>query len=234
MNNLDPDVAERPEDLVVYGGTGKAARNWECYDAIVRELKSLGDDETLLVQSGKPVGVFRTHASAPRVLIANSNLVGRWATWEHFRELERKGLMMYGQMTAGSWIYIGSQGIVQGTYETLGSVGRRHFAGTLSGRFVLTAGLGGMGGAQPLAATMQGAAALIVEVDESRSDSRPGISTARRATSTRHWTSSRTRCTQKKRSRSGCLATQPTCCRRWSRGASILMLSPTKPARTTC
>jgi urocanate hydratase len=172
MNNLDPDVAERPEDLVVYGGTGKAARNWECYDAIVRELKSLGNDETLLVQSGKPVGVFRTHVSAPRVLIANSNLVGRWATWEHFRELERKGLMMYGQMTAGSWIYIGSQGIVQGTYETLGSVARRHFAGTLSGRFVLSAGLGGMGGAQPLAATMQGAAALIVEVDESRIEKR--------------------------------------------------------------
>jgi urocanate hydratase len=172
MNNLDPDVAERPEELVVYGGTGKAARNWECYDAIVRELKSLGNDETLLVQSGKPVGVFRTYTSAPRVLIANSNLVGRWATWEHFRELERKGLMMYGQMTAGSWIYIGSQGIVQGTYETLGCVARRHFAGTLSGRFVLTAGLGGMGGAQPLAATMQGAAALIVEVDESRIEKR--------------------------------------------------------------
>jgi urocanate hydratase len=172
MNNLDPDVAERPEDLVVYGGTGKAARNWECYDAIVRELRSLGNDETLLVQSGKPVGVFRTHAGAPRVLIANSNLVGRWATWEHFRELERKGLMMYGQMTAGSWIYIGSQGIVQGTYETLGSVARRHFAGTLSGRFVLSAGLGGMGGAQPLAATMQGAAALIVEVDQSRIEKR--------------------------------------------------------------
>jgi urocanate hydratase len=172
MNNLDPDVAERPQDLVVYGGTGKAARNWECYDAIVRELKVLGNDETLLVQSGKPVGVFRTHTSAPRVLIANSNLVGRWATWEHFRELERKGLMMYGQMTAGSWIYIGSQGIVQGTYETLGSVARRHFAGTLRGRWMLTAGLGGMGGAQPLAATMQGAAALIVEVDESRIEKR--------------------------------------------------------------
>ncbi|HLA14293.1 MAG TPA: urocanate hydratase, partial [Gemmatimonadaceae bacterium] len=137
MNNLDPDVAERPEDLVVYGGTGKAARNWECFDAIVRELRNLGHDETLLVQSGKPVGVFRTHAGAPRVLIANSNLVGRWATWEHFRELERQGLMMYGQMTAGSWIYIGSQGIVQGTYETLGSVARRHFGGTLEGRFVL-------------------------------------------------------------------------------------------------
>jgi urocanate hydratase len=172
MNNLDPDVAERPEELVVYGGTGKAARNWECFDAIVRELTNLGNDETLLVQSGKPVGVFRTHVGAPRVLIANSNLVGRWATWDHFRELERKGLMMYGQMTAGSWIYIGSQGIVQGTYETLGSVARKHFAGTLRGRFVLTAGLGGMGGAQPLAATMQGAAALIVEVDESRIEKR--------------------------------------------------------------
>jgi urocanate hydratase len=172
MNNLDPEVAERPEDLVVYGGTGKAARNWECFDAIVRELTNLGNDETLLVQSGKPVGVFRTHNGAPRVLIANSNLVGRWATWDHFRELERKGLMMYGQMTAGSWIYIGSQGIVQGTYETLGSVARKHFGGTLRGRLVLTAGLGGMGGAQPLAATMQGAAALVVEVDESRIEKR--------------------------------------------------------------
>ncbi len=172
MNNLDPDVAERPDDLVVYGGTGKAARNWECFDAIVRELTNLAGDETLLVQSGKPVGVFRTHTSAPRVLIANSNLVGRWATWEVFRDLERKGLMMYGQMTAGSWIYIGSQGIVQGTYETLGSLARKHFGGTLRGRFVLTAGLGGMGGAQPLAATMQGAAALIIEVDESRIEKR--------------------------------------------------------------
>ena len=172
MNNLDPDVAERPEDLVVYGGTGKAARNWESFDAIVRELRVLGDDETLLVQSGKPVGVFRTHKSAPRVLIANSNLVGRWATWEKFRELERMGLMMYGQMTAGSWIYIGSQGIVQGTYETFGSVARKHFGGSLAGRFVLTSGLGGMGGAQPLAATMNGAVMLAVEVDESRIDKR--------------------------------------------------------------
>jgi urocanate hydratase len=172
MNNLDPEVAERPQDLVVYGGTGKAARNWECFDAIVRELRNLGADETLLVQSGKPVGVFRTHTGAPRVLIANSNLVGRWATWDHFRELERKGLMMYGQMTAGSWIYIGSQGILQGTYETFGSVARKHFGGTLRGRFVLSAGLGGMGGAQPLAATMQGAAALIIEVDELRLEKR--------------------------------------------------------------
>src|SRR5437764_1173265 len=172
LNNLDREVAERPEELVVYGGSGKAARNPEALRAIVRSLLELGEDETLLVQSGKPVGVFRTHAGAPRVLIANSNLVGRWATWEHFRELERKGLMMYGQMTAGSWIYIGSQGIVQGTYETLGSVARHHFGGSLRGRFVLTAGLGGMGGAQPLAATMQGAASLVIEVDESRIDKR--------------------------------------------------------------
>ena len=172
MNNLDPEVAERPGDLVVYGGTGKAARNWEAFDAIVRTLKTLAEDETLLIQSGKPVGVFRTHTGAPRVLIANSNLVGRWANWDHFRELERAGLMMYGQMTAGSWIYIGSQGIVQGTYETFGAVAQRHFGGSLAGRFVLTAGLGGMGGAQPLAATMNGAAILGVEVDESRIDKR--------------------------------------------------------------
>jgi urocanate hydratase len=172
MNNLDPDVAERPDDLVVYGGTGRAARSWAAFDAIVAALRNLEHDETLLVQSGKPVGVFRTHASAPRVLIANSNLVGRWATWEHFRELERKGLMMYGQMTAGSWIYIGSQGIVQGTYETFGAVARRHFGGSLAGRLVVTAGLGGMGGAQPLAATMQGAAILGFDVDEARIDKR--------------------------------------------------------------
>ncbi len=172
MNNLDPEVAERPEDLVVYGGTGKAARNWESFDAIVAELRQLSDDETLIVQSGKPVAVFRTHRSAPRVLIANSNLVGRWATWENFRELERMGLIMYGQMTAGSWIYIGSQGIIQGTYETLGSVARRHFGASLAGKFVLTAGLGGMGGAQPLAATMAGAVMLAVEVDETRIDKR--------------------------------------------------------------
>jgi urocanate hydratase len=172
MNNLDPDVAERPDDLVVYGGTGKAARSWEAFDAIVETLRRLDHDETLLVQSGKPVAVFRTHTSSPRVLIANSNLVGRWATWEHFRELERRGLMMYGQMTAGSWIYIGSQGIVQGTYETFGSVADRHFGGTLAGRLVVTAGLGGMGGAQPLAAAMQGAAMLAFEVDESRIDKR--------------------------------------------------------------
>ncbi|MEO7218808.1 MAG: urocanate hydratase [Gemmatimonadaceae bacterium] len=172
MNNLDPDVAERPDDLVVYGGTGRAARSWEAFDAIVRELRDLENDETLLIQSGKPVGVLRTHKGAPRVLIANSNLVGRWATWEYFRKLERAGLMMYGQMTAGSWIYIGSQGIVQGTYETLGAVATKHFGGTLAGRLVVTAGLGGMGGAQPLAATMLGAAILGVEVAESRIDKR--------------------------------------------------------------
>jgi urocanate hydratase len=172
MNNLDPEVAERPDDLVVYGGTGRAARSWEAFDAIVHALRELAHDETLLVQSGKPVAVFRTHRSAPRVLIANSNLVGRWATWEHFRELERRGLMMYGQMTAGSWIYIGSQGIVQGTYETFGAVARQHFGGSLAGRLVVTAGLGGMGGAQPLAATMQGAVLLAFDVDESRIDKR--------------------------------------------------------------
>ncbi len=163
MNNLDPEVAERPDDLVVYGGIGRAARNWDCYQRIVAALRALGDDETLLVQSGKPVGVFRTHADAPRVLIANSNLVGRWSTWEHFHELDRKGLMMYGQMTAGSWIYIGSQGIVQGTYETFVEMGRQHYGGNLAGRWILTAGLGGMGGAQPLAATMAGASMLAVE-----------------------------------------------------------------------
>jgi urocanate hydratase len=172
MNNLDPEVAERPEDLIVYGGTGRAARNWEAFDAIVDALRKLENDETLLVQSGKPVGVFRTHASAPRVLIANSNLVGRWANWEYFRELERAGLIMYGQMTAGSWIYIGSQGILQGTFETFGAVASTHFGGTLAGRFVLTAGLGGMGGAQPLAATMNDAAILGVDVDEARIDKR--------------------------------------------------------------
>jgi urocanate hydratase len=171
-NNLDPDVAERPEDLVVYGGIGRAARSREAYDAIVATLERLGDDETLLVQSGKPVGVFRTHADAPRVLIANSNLVPAWATWEHFRELDRKGLMMYGQMTAGSWIYIGSQGIVQGTYETFAEMGRQHYGGDLSGRWILTAGLGGMGGAQPLAATMAGASMLAIECQSDRIDKR--------------------------------------------------------------
>jgi urocanate hydratase len=163
LNNLDPEVAERPDELVVYGGIGKAARNWQCFDQIVGALRALAEDETLLVQSGKPAGVFRTHADAPRVLIANSNLVARWADWEHFNALDRKGLMMFGQMTAGSWIYIGSQGIVQGTYETFVEVGRQHFGGSLQGKWILTAGLGGMGGAQPLAATMAGASLLAVE-----------------------------------------------------------------------
>ena len=172
MNNLDPDVAERPDDLVVYGGTGKAARSWEAFDAIVASLRALAHDETLIIQSGKPVGVFRTHAGAPRVLIANANLVPHWATWDTFRDLEDRGLTMYGQMTAGSWIYIGSQGILQGTYETLAEVARRHFGGTLSGKIVATAGLGGMGGAQPLAVTMNGGVALVVEVDPARIDKR--------------------------------------------------------------
>ena len=168
MNNLDPEVAERPEDLVVYGGIGKAARNWQAFDTIVEQLQTLEADETLLVQSGKPVGVFRTHADAPRVLIANSNLVPKWATWEHFNELDRKGLMMYGQMTAGSWIYIGTQGIVQGTYETFMEAGRQHYGGDWSGKWILTAGLGGMGGAQPLAATMAGASCITIECQRSR------------------------------------------------------------------
>ena len=172
MNNLDPEVAERPEDLVVYGGIGKAARDWPSFDRIVTELRNLEADQTLLVQSGKPVGVFRTHADAPRVLIANSNLVPRWATWEHFSELDRKGLMMYGQMTAGSWIYIGTQGIVQGTYETFMEAGRQHYGGDWSGKWILTAGLGGMGGAQTLAATMAGASCLAIECQRSRIEMR--------------------------------------------------------------
>jgi urocanate hydratase len=175
MNNLDPEVAERPDDLVVYGGTGRAARSWDAFDAIVRELRALENDETLLIQSGKPVGVFRTHEWAPRVLIANSNLVGKWANWDTFRELERAGLTMYGQMTAGSWIYIGTQGILQGTYETFAELSRQHFRGTLQGRVTLTAGLGGMGGAQPLAVTMNEGVALVVEVDEARAKRRRDI-----------------------------------------------------------
>jgi urocanate hydratase len=172
MNNLDPEVAENPRELVVYGGIGRAARSWECFDAIVAALRALGDDESLLIQSGKPVGVYKTHPDAPRVLIANSNLVGRWSTWDHFNELDRKGLMMFGQMTAGSWIYIGSQGIVQGTYETFSEAGRQHYQGTLADKWILTAGLGGMGGAQPLAATMAGASMLAIECQQSRIDMR--------------------------------------------------------------
>lgn len=172
QNNLDPAVAENPDQLVVYGGIGKAARNWDCFEAILETLRGLNEDETLLIQSGKPVGVFRSHADAPRVLLANSNLVPAWATWDHFNELDRKGLMMYGQMTAGSWIYIGSQGIVQGTYETFAEAGRQHYGGDLTGRWVLTAGLGGMGGAQPLAATFAGASSLTIECQQSRIDFR--------------------------------------------------------------
>jgi urocanate hydratase len=172
QNNLDPEVAENPDALVVYGGIGKAARNWDCFEQILQSLRDLKEDETLLVQSGKPVGVFRSHVDAPRVLIANSNLVPKWATWEHFHELDRKGLMMYGQMTAGSWIYIGSQGIVQGTYETFVEAGRQHYAGDLAGRWILTAGLGGMGGAQPLAASFAGASSLNIECQQSRIDFR--------------------------------------------------------------
>jgi urocanate hydratase len=172
QNNLDPDVAENPAELVVYGGIGRAARDWECFDAILESLRGLGDDETLLVQSGKPVGIFPSHPDAPRVLLANSNLVPAWANWEHFNELDRKGLMMYGQMTAGSWIYIGSQGIVQGTYETFVEMGRQHYGGDLTGRWILTAGLGGMGGAQPLAATLAGACSLTIECQQSRIDFR--------------------------------------------------------------
>src|SRR5216110_510675 len=172
MNNLDEEVGERPRDLVIYGGTGKAARNWEAYDAIVRSLQDLENDETLLVQSGKPVGIFKTHDYAPRVLIANSNLVGHWSNWEKFNELERAGLMMYGQMTAGSWIYIGSQGIVQGTFETFAAAGEKHFGGSLAGKLIVSGGMGGMGGAQPLAATMNGARFLGIDVDPARIEKR--------------------------------------------------------------
>src|SRR5512145_1230761 len=175
MNNLDPEVAERPDDLVVYGGAGKAARDWRCFDVIVRSLRELNNDETLLVQSGKPVGVFRTHEDAPRVLIANSNLVGQWSNWSEFHRLERMGLTMYGQMTAGSWIYIGSQGIVQGTFETFAAAGAKHFAnsgGSLAGKLVVSGGMGGMGGAQPLAATMNGACFLGIDVDPARIEKR--------------------------------------------------------------
>src|SRR5271163_4833395 len=172
MNNLDPDVAEKPEDLIVYGGRGKAARNWNCYHAIIASLRSLENDETLLVQSGKPVGIFRTHSYAPRVLIANSNLVGHWSDWKHFDELDRAGLMMYGQMTAGSWIYIGSQGIVQGTFETFSAAARQHFGGSLEGKLIVSGGMGGMSGAQPLAAVMAGACFLGIEVDPERIEKR--------------------------------------------------------------
>ena len=215
MNNLDPDVAERPEDLIVYGGTGKAARNWESFDAIVRSLRSLAGDETLIVQSGKPVGIFRTHAGAPRVLIANANLVPHWANWDTFRDLEDRGLTMYGQMTAGSWIYIGTQGILQGTYETLAAVAERHFGGSLSGRIVVTAGLGGMGGAQPLAVTMNGGVALVIEVDPSRIEKRLASQYLDESTDNLDAAVLRAR-----RGRSASWATPPKSCRRWSPAGS--------------
>ena len=222
MNNLDPEVAERPDDLVVYGGTGRAARSWEAFDAIVRALRALEGDETLLVQSGKPVGVMRTHEWAPRVLIANSNLVPEWATWDEFRRLEDLGLTMYGQMTAGSWIYIGTQGIVQGTYECFAEIARRRYGGSLAGTITLTAGLGGMGGAQPLAVTMNGGVALCVEIDEWR---------IRRRLETRYLDEQASdlddavaRCRAARdesgRCRWGCSATRPRCCRGCSRRAS--------------
>ena len=214
MNNLDPEVAERPEDLVVYGGTGRAARSWEAYDAIVRSLKDLGDDETLLVQSGKPVGVFRTHEMAPRVLISNAMLVPKWADWDTFRELEDAGLTMYGQMTAGSWIYIGTQGILQGTYETLAECATQRFGGTLAGTITLTGGLGGMGGAQPLAVTMNGGVAICIEVDPERIERRIKTRYLDRETDVRRRGARRgprKRRPRASRSRSGCSATAPRC-----------------------
>ncbi len=223
MNNLDPEVAERPEDLVVYGGTGRAARSWEAFDAIVRSLRDLGDDETLLVQSGKPVGVFRTHEMAPRVLISNAMLVPKWADWDTFRELEHAGLTMYGQMTAGSWIYIGTQGILQGTYETLAECATQRFGGTLAGTVTLTGGLGGMGGAQPLAVTMNGGVAICIEVDPARHrapDQDPVPRSRDRLRSTRRSDGPRRRATLANRSRSGCWGTAPTWSRSCSRGAS--------------
>ena len=234
-NNLDPEVAERPEDLVVYGGIGKAARNWECYDAIVAALKVLEADQTLLIQSGKPVGVFRTHEDAPRVLLANSNLVPHWATWEHFNELDRKGLMMYGQMTAGSWIYIGSQGIVQGTYETFVEMGRQHFGGDLRGRWILTAGLGGMGGAQPLAATMAGASMLAIECQESRIEKRLDERLSRSARAQleealRYLDASLSAAAS--RCRWHCAGTRRRYCRNWCVAACVPMRSPIRPRRT--
>ncbi len=233
MNNLDPEVAERPGDLVVYGGIGRAARDWESFDRIVADAAPAGGDETLLVQSGKPVGVFRTHADAPRVLIANSNLVPHWATWEHFHELDRRGLMMYGQMTAGSWIYIGSQGIVQGTYETFVEVGRQHYGGSLAGRWILTAGLGGMGGAQPLAATMAGASCLAVECQPSRIEMRLRTGYLDRQAATLDEALAIVSALRRRRSRSGCSATPPTCFPNWCAAASGPIWSPTRPPRTT-
>jgi urocanate hydratase len=226
FNNLDPEVAERPEELVVYGGIGKAARNWQCFEQIVAALRALGEDETLLVQSGKPVGVFRTHADAPRVLIANSNLVAHWADWEHFNALDKKGLMMFGQMTAGSWIYIGSQGIVQGTYETFVEMGRQHFGGNLAGKWILTAGLGGMGGAQPLAATMAGPSV-------SPNDSKRVTSTRRPKASRKPSSCSSARASPANPSRSDSSATPARCCRSCCAAGCGRMRSRIRPRPTT-
>ena len=235
MNNLDPENAENPAELVVYGGTGKAARNWESYDALVRTLTTLADDETMLVQSGKPVGVFRTHEWAPRVLIANSNLVGDWANWEEFRRLEELGLTMYGQMTAGSWIYIGTQGILQGTFETFAAVADKRFGGTLAGTITLTAGLGGMGGAQPLAVTMNDGVAICIDVDDSRIKRRIEHRYLDvQADSLDHAVSSPSRrATPGSRCPSGCWATRPRCSRPCSSRTRRSTSSPTRPPRTT-
>jgi urocanate hydratase len=235
MNNLDPEVAENPHELVVYGGIGRAARNWECYDAIVKALTELEHDETLLVQSGKPVGVFKTHKNAPRVLIANSNLVPHWATWEHFNELDAKGLAMYGQMTAGSWIYIGSQGIVQGTYETFVEAGRQHYNGSLKGRWVLTAGLGGMGGAQPLAATLAGACSLNIECQQSRIDFRLRTRYVDEQAENLDDALARIKNTRPKakRCRLPCAATRRTFFLNSSPAACARIWSPTRPAPMT-
>jgi len=232
MNNLDPEVAELPHELIVYGGMGRAARDWECYDKIVEVLERLETDETLLVQSGKPVGVFRTHPDAPRVLIANSNLVPRWATWEHFNELDRKGLMMYGQMTAGSWIYIGSQGIIQGTYETFVSAARTHYDGELAGRWVLTAGLGGMGARSrsPRPWRAPRCSRWSATRDGSASVSIPATSIACRPISMRRWGSSSNPVPSAHRSRSRCWATPPKSIRSWCAAARARTSSPTRPA----
>ena len=235
MNNLDPDVAERPSELVVYGGIGRAARDWDSFDRIVTSLRKLEGDQTLVVQSGKPVGIFRTHADAPRVLIANSNLVPHWATLDHFNELDRQGLMMFGQMTAGSWIYIGSQGIVQGTYETFVEVGRRHYGGSLAGKWILTAGLGGMGGAQPLAATMAGASMLAIECQPSRIEMRLRTGYLDRQAGTLDEAlaiMAQAAREQANRSRSACSAMPPIFFPNWCAAASGRTSSPTRPART--
>jgi urocanate hydratase len=234
MNNLDPEVAEKPDELIVYGGTGKAARNWACFDAIVAALRRLENDETLLVQSGKPVGIFKTHADAPRVLIANALLVPAWATWERFRELDRMGLTMFGQMTAGSWIYIGTQGILQGTYETFAAAARRHFDGDLSGRLVVTAGLGGMGGAQPLAATAAWSSPSRSMQIASAGASRPAMSIGKCALSMRRGRWRGRRYSARRRSPSPCTATPPRSFPPWWKATSFPICSPIRPAPTIC